>query len=71
MVVAIKSDYRRITQRHAIRQSWGAIKYLDGVRLQVLYVVAEPDTKESRSTLASENELFGDILMVKMNETYP
>lgn len=70
MVTAIKSDYRRNQERQAIRESWGAIRVLNSMRIHVVFVIALADTKEGEDSLKAESAKYGDLLQVSMNETY-
>lgn len=70
IVAAIKSDYRRYEERQAIRESWGAMRYFNGMRIHVVFVVALPDAQTEVRAMKAESIKFEDILQVSMEETY-
>ncbi|XP_039271916.2 beta-1,3-galactosyltransferase 5-like [Styela clava] len=70
MIVAVKTGYNRIEQRNRIRKTWGFNKFLDGVCLDVIFVVASTTTTEENLNLRKEESVHGDILQVELEETY-
>lgn len=70
MVVAVKTHYNHYSQRQAIRKSWGGIRLLNGVRIYVIYVIGRGESSKDVESLMMESRKYGDLLQLKMNETY-
>ncbi|XP_039273217.2 beta-1,3-galactosyltransferase bre-2-like isoform X2 [Styela clava] len=70
MIVAVKTGYDRIVQRDRIRKTWPSNTFLNGVCLDVIFVVANTSTAEENLNLRKEESVHGDILQVELEETY-
>nr|XP_039255672.1 uncharacterized protein LOC120332489 isoform X1 [Styela clava] len=70
MIIAVKSAYYRVEQRHRVRKTWGSNKFFNGVCLDVVFAVASTSTAEENVKLEKEESEHGDILQVELEETY-
>lgn len=70
MLTIVKSKFENRDRRKTIRQTWGGIKYLDGVRLETIFLLGATVNEDQQREIVKENQLFGDLLQVDMTDSY-
>lgn len=68
-VNAVKSAPGNSDRRNAIRQTWGSIKFLNGVRFETVFVIGQIDDNILQEKIRKEHEIFGDIAQTDIPDT--
>lgn len=70
LIVMIKSQAGNHVRRTGIRRTWAKMKFYDGVRLEVVFIIGRSEENETQANLVAENEEFGDLLQIDLEDTY-
>ena len=68
MISVVKSRIANKDNRCAIRDSWASVRLIDNVELETIFLVARAKTLKQQKALKLENDEFGDILQVDIEE---
>nr|XP_002120190.1 beta-1,3-galactosyltransferase 4-like [Ciona intestinalis] len=69
MITMVKSWTVNAVNRQAIRETWGSITRIEGVNLEMCFLLARPKNAALQGELKKENEKYGDILQIDIEET--
>ena len=71
MLFIVKSSPIHTTRRDVIRKTWGAVKVVDGLLLNTIFVVGNVGKNQPiQDMLFKENEYYGDMLQIDAFEGY-
>jgi len=62
LVNFIKSSVNHAERRKAIRSTWGAVKFLDGLKIVNVFVVGRTADLRLQSEINKGSESYGDLL---------
>lgn len=68
-ITIVKSGIKNKGRRDAIRKTWGAIKFMDGVRFATVFIIGKTDVVGMQEDLQKENDLHGDLLQTDIPDT--
>ena len=68
MISVVKSWIVNNDNRRAIRDTWASVHLIDNVELETIFLVARAKTLKQQEALKLENDEFGDILQVDIEE---
>ena len=62
----VKSAIPNSKRRHAIRETWGAVKAWGDIRQEVVFIIGRTLDKDEHKMLLEESKTFGDILQFNL-----
>nr|XP_039270522.1 lactosylceramide 1,3-N-acetyl-beta-D-glucosaminyltransferase A-like [Styela clava] len=68
-IAVVKSSIMNENRRFAIRETWGKFKFIDGVRLETVFILGTTDDIQLQKEIIEENGIYGDILQVDLPDT--
>ncbi|XP_039268058.2 beta-1,3-galactosyltransferase 5-like [Styela clava] len=68
-ITVVKSSLLNKKRRNVIRETWGKFKFIDGVRLETVFILGTTNNIHLQSDIKEENQIYGDILQVDLPDT--
>lgn len=53
-----------------VRNTWASLKYLNGVRIETIFVIGRADDSAIHKDLMDESDQYGDLLQIDRKEIY-
>ncbi|XP_039260576.2 beta-1,3-galactosyltransferase brn-like [Styela clava] len=70
MIVFVKSHTSHRSRRMLARMSWASFEYVDGIRIETIFIVGKAENQIEQSQLEDENKKYGDLLQINIEEKY-
>jgi len=70
LVNVISSSLNHVERREAIRSTWGAVKFLDGLKIVNVFVVGRTADLRLQSELNKESDRYGDLLQFGKDDSF-
>jgi len=70
LVTFIKSKTNYFKRRELLRRTWNSVSYINGARLEAIYLMGQATDAATKALLDEEEERYGDILQYDGPDDY-